>query len=295
MIEIKCPKNNISVNERIKDLFEMIENYIDSDEFKKLVLLFGGSDYSNKSLKHKINYLSEFVKIWDYRHSNERWAIKNNDFINENKDLIKELLVKLNLVYSRELENKPDYILVLGGARLSNFERPRKAKKIFNLINENAIVVGLTCDRKISEVEYECYKEYNGLIKTEEDALSKGIEINFNVIIQSTKDNLIKYNDKIYLISARSNEDGKRANSYDTFKEFINTFNIKDKNILLVTNQPYTSYQLLKFIDFAFDNNLFIEAIGCDNDSHLQESNYLQELKSNIDAIKILSDKYLEE
>lgn len=69
------------------------------------------------------------------------------------------------------MENKPDYILVLGGAKLSNFERPKKAKKIFDMVNKNAIVVGLTCDRKINEVEYDSYKEYNGLIQTEEDAV----------------------------------------------------------------------------------------------------------------------------
>ena len=157
------------------------------------------------------------------------------------------------------------------------------------------VVVGLTCDRPINELEKETYSLYNGSIKTEADAISMGIIEKFNVSIQSKKDNIVDYGNNIYMISARNYPDGRRANTYDTFKEFINAFNVRDENILLVTNQPYTSYQLFKFIDFALQNNLYIESIGSDVPDNLQEANYLQELKSNIDAIKELYEKYMME
>jgi hypothetical protein len=295
MVEIKCPPRDLDVNDRINILFDNISRYISSEEFQELVLLFGGIDYSNLSLKEKIDYLSEFVKVWDYRNNRERWAIRNDEFIEQNKTKIMQLLERLNLVHPRPLENKPNYILILGGARNNNFYRPGKAKTIYDICEEKPIVVGLTCDREISKLEKDCYLKYGDRIKTEADAISVGIEESFDVRVKSRRDNIVDFGNNIYMISARNYPDGRRANTYDTFKEFINIFNIKDQNILLVTNQPYTSYQLLKFMDFAFNNNLFIEAIGCDNDSTLQESNYLQELKSNIDAIKVLSEKYLME
>ena len=130
MVEIKCPPKDIDVNDRINMLFDNIERYIDSPSFKKLVLLFGGLDYIDMSLKDKINYLSEFVKVWDYRNNKERWAIKNDDFIVQNSDLIKKCLIDLNMVYTRPLETKPDFILILGGARKNNFIRPEKAKTV---------------------------------------------------------------------------------------------------------------------------------------------------------------------
>ena len=295
MVEIKCPPKDLDVNERINILFNNIQSYIDSEEFRKLVLLFGGVDYSNMSLKEKINYLSEFVKVWDYRNSKERYTITNDEFIEQNKGIINECLVGLNLVNPRPLESKPDYILILGGARRNNFARPAKAKEVYDMCEGKPIVVGLTCDRPIMDVEKEIYAEYGDRIATEADAISVGIEESFGVEAQPRKDNTVKYTDNIYMISARNYPDGRRANTYDTFKEFISVFNIRNQNILLVTNQPYTSYQLFKFIDFALDNNLYIESIGCEVPHTLLEANYLQELKSNIDAIKMLSDKYLME
>lgn len=295
MVEIKCPPKDIDVNDRITMLFDNVERYIDSPSFKELVLLFGGLDYIDMSLKDKINYLSEFVKVWDYRNNKERWAIKNDDFIVQNKDLIKKCLIDLNMIYTRPLETKPDFILILGGARNNNFIRPEKAKTVYDMCETKPVVVGLTCDRPINELEKETYSLYNGSIKTEADAISMGIIEKFNVSIQSKKDNIVDYGNNIYMISARNYSDGRRANTYDTFKEFINAFNVRDENILLVTNQPYTSYQLFKFIDFALQNNLYIESIGSDVPDNLQEANYLQELKSNIDAIKELYEKYMME
>ena len=293
MVEIKCPPRDLDVNERINILFSNIESYIDSEEFKSLVLLFGGIDYSSMSLKEKIEYLSEFVKVWDFRNNKERWAIRNNDFIEEHGEEIRRCLVGLNLVNLRPLESKPDYVLILGGAKKNNFARPGKAKEIYDQCDEKPIVVGLTCDRPINEVERETYALYGDRIQTEADAISVGIEEHFGVSPQARKDNMVEYGNNIYMISARNYPNGRRANTYDTFKEFLNFFNIKDQNILLVTNQPYTSYQLFKFIDFALANNLYIESIGCELPERLPEANYLQELKSNIDAIKLLSEKYL--
>lgn len=295
MVEIKCPPRDIDETDRINLLFENIERYIDSEPFKQLVLLFGGIDYSNMSLNEKINYLSEFVKVWDYRNSKERWAIKNDDYINQNKEFIRKCLIELNMVYTRPLETKPDFILILGGANKNNFIRPEKAKTVYDMCEIKPIVVGLTCDRPINEMEQEMYASYEGRIRTEADAIGEGIKEKFGVSIQSKNDNIVHYGNNIYMISARNYPDGRRANTYDTFKEFVKFFNISDEDILLVTNQPYTSYQLFKFMDFALEHNLYIEAIGCDEPDNLQEANYLQEFKSNIDAIKDLYEKYMME
>ena len=295
MSKIVCPPNNIDVSERIEMLFKNIDEFISSNSLIKLVVLFGGIDYSSYSLEDKIKYLSEFVKRWDFRNNvSERWAIRNNEFIDANSDYIMQLVEGLDMVRPAPLESTPDYILILGGARSSNLDRPTKAHEIYKSTEVKPIVVGLSCKRKINEIEYEYIEHINGPKETEFDVINRGIENAFGVSNpQVINDDFVKYNDNIFSISARPAE-GKRANTLDTFKEFINLFNAKGKNIVIVSNPPYVSYQLLKFIEIAFDNNLFIEAVGCScfSDRTLQASNYLQEIKANIDAISVLAQRY---
>ena len=296
MSRILCPPNNIDVDDRIEILFKNIDEYISSECFMKLVSLFGGIDYSNMTFEQKINYLSEFVKIWDFRKNTiERWAIKNNDFVEENSDQIMELISGLDMVKPAPTQSKPDYVLILGGARSSNLDRPKKAHDVCEETGTEPLIVGLSCKRPINEIEFDYLKDIDEPKKTEFDVINRGIERAFGVSNPEViNPDFVKYNDRVYSISAHPPEEGKRANTLDTFKEFINIFNATGKNIVIVSNPPYVSYQLLKFIEIAFDNNLFIEAVGCEcsSDRTLQASNYLQEIKSNIDAISVLAKRY---
>lgn len=313
IIKIECPDSTYSKEERIKLLFENIKSWIYSKEFINLVELFGGNLNPKDSFEYNMNYLIEFTKKWDFRSkiigTNERWNINNQDY-NENSDKILEDIKALGFVEKTIPNSNPDFILPLGGARIANFKRPEYAKEIIDKFNyKNINIVSLSTFRLISEKEKEDKINYSSDIVYEFDAINKGLEKTFNVSVyneefSNNKNINLKYcirtynnykENKIYSVAAPSSNPEKRANSRDTFEFFFKKFNIKEKsNLLLITSQIYVTYQFLKFVDLAIENNINIECIGyqMDTNNKININLYLQEIKSTIDAINNLYEKY---
>ena len=67
--------------------------------------------------------------------------------------------------------------------------------------------------------------------------------------------------------------------------------------MLLVTSCIYVPFQFLKFMSIALDKDLYIDCVGVSSSQpgvqFSKTSNYLQETKATIDAMKMLADKYL--
>ena len=66
----------------------------------------------------------------------------------------------------------------------------------------------------------------------------------------------------------------------------------------MVTSCIYVPFQLLRFMDLAIEKGFYVDCVGMLNDdkkgtafSHI--SNYCQETKAAINAIKTLADKWL--
>ena len=315
-IRIKCPKMG-DKEERISELFDCLSKWIYSDELTELISLFGGNNISESyvgNLKKDIISLSNFSKVWDYRQGKERWEVKDESFVTDNSKYIIERMKKLGLCDITTPQFVPDYILPLGGARLSNYDRPQMAKKIVDDYNlKGKYIVALSGTRPISEIERPFVDKYAYGAKTEYEAINAGLESTFNIseYKENRKDNeninlcsairkykvLYEDNTIFSLASPSSAPDVRRANSYDTFNYFLNSFSIgKKSKLLLVTSCIYVPFQLLKFVNLAIEGGFEVDCIGStvvDTEKFSKPSNYLQEVKATIDAILELSKIYL--
>ena len=125
-----CPDSNLEKHERIREIFRNIEEWIQSDALQSLVRLFGGEKMETAPLKAQIQWLNNFVEIWDYRARNqntdvnERWNVFDDEFVLKHKDEIMNCATELGLVQETTAVRIPDYIIPLGGARYSNLDRP---------------------------------------------------------------------------------------------------------------------------------------------------------------------------
>lgn len=318
---IICPDLNKRKDERISNLLNNTLAWSKSEYMIKLISTFGGNvkEYISQD-KTYIEWLYEFVNTWDYRkkqsNGGERWTVYDDNFVTENEILIMEAAESLGMISRLSPGFEPDYILPLGGARRTNLERPQMAKKIIDKnIWKNKEVIALAGMRPISEIEKPYIKEYAPGALTEYEAICKGLEMSFDIaddgFMEQTKTEgainsqsiVRKYNRKyngttVFSLAAPSSEpDKRRANSYDTFMHFLDKFNVsKGSKILLVTSSIYVPFQLLKFMGLAIEHELMVDCIGTENmattNNFSRPSNYLQEIKSTVDAIYSLWNKY---
>lgn len=317
---IICPRLTLDKQERIAYVLENTLAWSKSKHIIELVNIFDGDAEAHiNSDKGYIDWLHEFVKVWDYRlkqsGGGERWTIYDDDFILKNEEKIMVNASCLGLVEVTDVKFEPDYILPLGGARQTNLDRPKMAKYIIDKNSwKGKKIIALSGRRPINEIERPVVKEYAPDAVTEFDAINVGLEISFEIgksykddIIDHTNINLSsclrKYNERyrdssIFSLAAPSSEPEKRrANSYDTFVYFLEKFNVeRGSKLLLVTSSIYVPFQLLKFIDLAVEFDLEVDCIGTDSVNERSKfsrpSNYLQEIKSTVDAIHSLWNRY---
>ena len=219
-----------------------------------------GFFYKNSVIKF-ITKICEFSNIWDYRNKQDvllktgeraRWLLENDDFAKDNEDEIIDCAKELGFIGKTDLTNDKlniDYVLVLGGGKESNILRPLYSKMMVDKYGFNdAMVVGLTCDRKIDESENTESLSYDASCKTEFDCVRYGLQKAFNrtkyikayedldkIIDEDITNDMPEIGNKIYVLRSPANDGRERANSKDTYDYFFNVlFNQNLKNILLV-------------------------------------------------------------
>lgn len=308
--KLLCPNANLNCLDRKNALNSIITKWIHSEELYTLIKVFGGENLlsTEDTLPDFIDKLNQFVEQWDFRkkqvQGGERWGIYNEEIISQHEQLILKCAEGLGMVSVIEPQIVPDYILPLGGARMTNLNRPKMAKYIIDQYNwHNKIIVALSGNRAISSSEKLYINTYAPIAKSEYDAINMGLENTFNIKkyseikVDNANSNLIAYNRtyleeykecKIYSLAAPSENATKRANSLDTFNYFMKTFHIEPyAKLLLVTSSIYVPYQLMKFIPIAMQYNIEVDIIGSDVIGGVPQRavNYLQEIKSTINAI----------
>ncbi len=314
---IICPDSGLNKEKRIETLFEEIKDWVYSEALKKLICLFGGKELADSlgdDFNSDIERLHDFAEIWDFRKGKERWHIEDEQFVLDNEELIQESARCLGLKDIVTPDKEADYILPLGGARSSNHVRPLMSKKIIDDHNwSGKKILALSGTRPISDVERPFVDEYAPEAETEFDAINRGLELTYDLDTFTEKrhddeninlcSSIRKYDKKyrdceIYSLAAPSSEPEKRrANSVDTFKFLLDEFHISpgDK-LLLITSCIYVPFQSLRFMDMAIDNGFEADCLGSDildNFSLRKPSNYLQEIKGTVDAVYVLSKKYM--
>lgn len=333
---IKCPSSMLSRRERIDAIVGEFQNWITSDSFINLIRVFGGDIkiYQNATSIEIIRWLKSFVAIWDYRKNQAsaltkdgeaaRWLLKNDAFIVENKDLIYQSAAELGLIGIRaSLYNVADYVLPLGGARLSNLRRCEIARETLDGINGTPTVVALSGMRPIADSERIGYIDaYAPTAKTEFDAMSSGLCMAFGIKDDYTDDisecenpnlsSLIRHfsekyrGSDLFAIAAPSTVATRRANSADCFRFFFEKFAVPEHSkIINCTSQIYCPYQQVRALTFAVEHNVEFDTIGfpfamntiepSTGANQLSEPvNYLQEIKGTIDAMNDFLDQFLD-
>lgn len=320
IIYLECPTNN---NEEEKNkLKKIISCWLESKELKALVNSFGGNVPVNMSLQELAKWYLEFSNIWDYRNQkkahdkstgeNARWLVSQENLNEEQKKCINNASYALGLKANKDTYlSKYDYILVLGGAKLSCLLRTKMAFKLVetNTIQEPKAFYFLASSRPVADTERVATDTYAKDAVTEFDLMNESIinifkvrnnyeqwehyELNHNSCwkIRNFKHNL---DSKIISISAPSlAPETRRANSADTYEFLFKKLNIeKNSKLLLVTGQIYVPYQQLEAIrTIALEKNVVIDTIGFppewggDIQGMNHPTNYLQEIRSVIQSI----------
>jgi len=327
-IYFKCPKLNV---DRRAEVYSVIKDWVNSPALLDLIKEFDGHIPNGLSLESFIGWLHEFSTRWDFRRMQReaeakdigegaRWLLDDSEITEHTKNIISSSAEVLGLIgISKPFMKHYDYILSLGGAKLSCLLRTKWAFQLVEQHNYNPkAIVLLASSRPISESERKATDTYAKSAKTEFDLINAGAKSCFN---GGSKFEEEKYDDTensnkswkvrkyksfksttpVIAISAPSTEpDIRRANSADTYEFFFSKLNIpQGSSLLLVTSQIYVPYQQLEAIrSVAIPHNVIMETVGFPADwtTELQgmtgPTNYLQEIRSTIQSIQRFVNTY---
>jgi len=309
VIRIRCPECAPNKGKRIEELRESIAHWVYDEEFRHLLKQFGISIHSDCSLEEYIKKLWEEIQIWDFRKGRERWSIGDKDTrIEANKNEIEAVSKRLGLMNITEtIITDPDYILPLGGARMTNYDTPLKAKELIDAHEwSNLTVVGLSTERKKTERDAPFFEKYAPGAETEFEAMCGGVQRVFGLSEQYVKERNTNSNPflcsesrvysqayrkcRIAAVAAPSSEpDKRRANTIDTFVYFQKVFNAGSEcKAILTTNCIYVPFQTMAIMKIALEKNIMIDCVGAEAQTTIPEgksSRYLQEIKAAVDAI----------
>ena len=315
-----CGENTDETTEKIK---ESIECWLNSPELTALVTAFGGEIPEDLDVTERAKWLLLFSDNWDYRRKQKtkdaktgeaaRWLVNNEAVTPRQEKVVLENVEKLGLKgISEPLLEQYDYIIALGGARMSCLFRPKYVKEVIDKRGfSTKAVVMLSGMRTVSESERMATDTYAPGAETEFDLINVGSERVFGLQREYTEERYCsvnpnsswavrkyadpKYDFPVLSVSGPSSEPEKRrANSADTFCFFAEKQQIQpESKVLLITSQIYVPYQQMEAVrTWAIPNNLYVETVGFPtewNDSKQQgmmlAANYLQEVRSTIQAI----------
>lgn len=316
----RCGGNTSETKNIIKD--EIIQ-WITSSELQQIVESFGGSLPKGENTVKLARWLLDFSDVWDYRRRQReamdaktgeaaRWLISSDMISKEQEKIVLENSVNLGLRETSDpLLEQYDYIIALGGARMSCLFRP---KFLFELLTEKQYcpkaVVMLSGMRPISDSERAATDIYAPGADTEFDLINAGAEKVFALEKEYMEERYHSSNansswavrryEKQYpypIISVSgpsSQPETRRANSADTFCFFAKKYKISpESRVLLVTSQIYVPYQQLEAIrTWAIPNNVYVETVGfppswnnISQQGMMTAANYLQEIRSTIQAV----------
>lgn len=309
VIRIRCPECDMNKEKRIEELKESIACWVYDEEFRKLLKHFGIAIRSGCSLEEYIKRLWEEIQIWDFRKGRERWSIGAEDKrIEGSKDEIENVSRRLGLLDITEtIITDPDYILPLGGARMTNYDTPLKAKELIDTHGwSDVTVVGLSTERKMTERDAPFFEKYAPDADTEFEAMCSGMQKVFGLSELCKRERNMSGNPFLYsesreysktykgcriaAVSAPSSDpDKRRANTIDTFVYFQKVFAVENEcKAILTTNCIYVPFQTMAIMKIALERNIMIDCLGTEGMTSIPEgktSSYLQEIKATVDAI----------
>lgn len=277
-----------------------VHEWLAHGQLQKLVRHWGGNPPAGASVKALLDYLVPFSEAWDYRAmarrrsaanpssqdsaGASRWEVTDDPLVHANRRLVLSAARALGLARVRLPRRRVfDYVLILGGARLSNLYRLRRAKELLErgIVDAGSIAL-LGSQRSVMPTERDATDTYAPDARTELDLLLKAAELE-----------LAGSSVTVHTLAAPSPEPGKRrATSADSYRFFHERLQPPPgASCLLVTSQIYVPYQHLEAVRMlALPHELELETIGFPVrwGGSLQglraPANYLQEIRSMIQA-----------
>ncbi len=310
-----------------------IDAWISSEWFVDLIHMFGGVVTDQGTLREKLETLEVFSERWDFRRQARERGVATDDAVTGGTGAARWLTSAVELSpedHARILRNAQelglveahdptqpfyDYLVALGGARLSCQLRPlRAAEVIQNGVRTRRIAL-LGAARPIPDSEREATDTYAPGAVDEFDLIVAGGQqafgfdpqsfdeeryehpdnANLSWLIRRFKASTLKETLPIVAISAPSSDpERRRANSADTLRFLLDKERISSASrLLLITSQIYVPYvQLEALRTIGLPRALFIETIGFPGHrmSQLQgltlPHHYLQEIRSAIQAAR---------
>lgn len=291
-------------------------------------------------LPERLVWLDEFSNNWDFRRmareraeaaipasqdagGSSRWEISESGLNSDAESRVLTLCDQLGLVSNvPPARSHVDYLIALGGARLSNLLRPQYAAELIekSLIHPAEIVL-LGGSRPVMDTERDATDTYAPGAETEFDLLTMGAAtaFNFDASAHEEESHRDAANSNatwriwrfapehsglglpVTAIEAPSLEpEARRANTADSYAFFADRLAPEHASCLLVTSQIYVPYQHLEGVrSLALPFSLELETVGFPTDWHAELQgmqspvNYLQETRSTILAARRLFEEHL--
>lgn len=323
---LSCPPIS---DERVAQIASSIEQWLSTPSLHKLAAIFGVSVPGDFDVRGLSKWFLEFSDAWDFRGRQKqafdrkvgegaRWLLADGDLTEEQKKSALTAALDLGLIDNDTPSSDCyDYVWILGGAKLSCLLRSRLAKQAITISKKPPkAVVMLASMRPIGDGEREATNTYAPSAATEFDLFVAAAQKVFGADSDFTEERfdddgnannswiIRKYpadGYALFVIAAPSSEPEKRrANSADTYEFFFDRFKAdKGSNILLTTSQIYVPYQHLEAVrTIAIPHRINLDTIGFVPEwggalqGMNEPSNYLQEIRSTIQAIDRFLTQY---
>lgn len=330
-----CPPPGPHRRETVRS---QLDDWTSSTALAELVEMFDGSLPRANSLTDRLAWLEEFSDRWDFRRlareraqpqgpssqdagGGARWELLQSALDLADDHRILELASDLGLVENhRPRRTRVDFLLILGGARLSNLLRPRYASELIaSSLVDPARIVLLGGSRAVMDSERDATDSYAPGAATEFDLLTTAAAAEFGFDRDSREEQSYRDPDnanaswRLWNVEAAATDAGaaliaveapspepdvRRANTADSYAFFADRFRLEPgAKCLLVTSQIYVPYQHLEGTrSLALPFGLELETVGfpADWEAGLQgmqaPANYLQETRSTIQSARRLDD-----
>jgi len=318
-----------------------IKAWITSPWFVDLLELFDGHIALQGRLEEVLERLEIFSDRWDFRRMARergvptddklrqgfgaaRWLTAATHLSEDAEARILEDARHLGLVHAQDpIQSSYNYILVLGGARLSCKLRPMRAVEVIRAgIRVNAVAL-LGAARPVVDSERDATDTYAPRAVDEFDLIVAGAQqafgfdertfdeerydhpsnSNLGWVVRHFKASFEGLPLRVLAMAAPSSDPlRRRANSADTLVFFLDWEKVPpNSKLLLITSQIYVPYvQLEALRTIAVPRQLLVETIGFPGDrmreiQGLSSTNhYLQEIRSTIQAARRFCQAYAE-
>ena len=310
MIRFSMPSATLDKEQRIKQLNDQFEEFLNSEILRKYLNVLGITSTDPVAIHAELQQ-------YNTRKKSGGGILESQDapkhvLLEEKKAELFPYYKELGLVTINTPQiNEYDHIVVLGGSANSNFD---KTKAVSRFLNQNVTdVSALACYRPISPNDRKKTKENHNAsdFDTESGSFVSAFNKEFTLCENDKEESFFFERNintahgvrtfydvsgtRFRVLSSPGSNPLERPNTYDTCLYFMdnNPENFAAK-VLVTTNNQYCNYQFVGFAMAMLErdcNNVDFDIVGCSADSELADeksynsNQYIGDIRDVIDWI----------